>query len=801
MLRNYFKITWRNLRHHSFYTGLNIFGLSLGISGALMLFLFIQYHLAFNTHQRQAAQIYRVVTDLSLDDGSVKNENGAPVALATAIRNEIPQVKDQAFLFSNYRDLAFTVAIPQVRNGPKLFSEHGNIGFADGHWFKLFDYEWIAGDPANALEQPNTVVLMGRQAVKYFGNENPIGKIIRINHQDVRITGLLKDPTEHADNKINIFISGSSLKIFYPDMYSDMETSWGWINSSNAIFLLLPEGLSPVTINQSIVRLTKEHMGDLAKYYDFHLQPLNELHFDSRYGGTISKSLLTTLGIVGFMILLIACVNFINLATAQNARRTKEVSTRRILGSSASGIFWQFMIETACIAGVAMVLSLVCVYFSLPVLNKWLQTNLVISVLNNKELLMALFSVLIFIIISAGIYPSFMLSRYKPIELVQGRSGKINQPWLRRGLIIFQNLVAQTLIICTLIISLQSYYVKTADLGFNKNEVIMIPVPKTNKADLNYLRTQLLTHSNIKEISFCFRPPASETFKAGSIKFDQRDWESYSALGILGDAHYLNTFGLHLIAGRNIAESDTVREFLVSEEMIHKLGFTNLSQVLGHRLVAGTLNDHPGTIVGIVKDLHLHSLRSSIEPLLITSNLEDYANAGVKIAGSNSAATIAEIKATWESIYPDHIFEYHFLDEQIAAFYQKEDLLNKMTGSFALLAIGISCVGLLGLISLLTTQRTKEIGIRKVLGASVANITSMISKDFAKLIVIALLFASAIAWFVMNHWLQGFAYRITIPFWVFLVAGIGNLTLALLTICYHAIKAAGINPVKNLRTE
>ena len=804
MLKHYFRIALRNLQRHSFYTALNIFGLSLGIACGIILFLFISYHLGFDGYHRKAGQIYRVVTDLHLDDGSVQYEKGAPMALAAAIQTEIPQVKDQAFLFGNYRDHSFTVAVPQpgtVNTTRKLFAEQGSIAFADRHWFELFDYQWEAGDPHTALEEPNTAVLTHQQAEKYFGKKDPIGQTIRLDGKEITITGLLKDHPANTDIKTEIFLSLASLKNFYPDNYQPMQTAWGWINGSNSLFLLLPEGLSPKVVDKSMTALTRRHMSDMAKYYDFHLQPLKEIHFDTRYGGTIPRPLLTTLSMIGVFILIIACINFINLATALNIRRTKEISTRKILGSTAAGIFWQFIIETACITGVAVAFALGWVSLILPVMNQWLQTRLELHPLSDPLLRTALFSLFVFVIGTAGIYPALLLSRFRPVETMRSKSGNIRQPWLRTGLILVQNLVAQSLIICTLVITLQNRYIKSTDLGFDKTAVVMVPVPKPDKNDLFYLRNQLLNQPDIKDASFCFRAPSSTVYKAGSVRIDNRDWENYRALCTLGDSHYLSTFGLRLTAGRNLAESDTTREFLVSEDLAKKMGFTDPAQILGHTLVAGTLEDHPGTIVGVVKDFHLQSLHNNIEPLLMTTRLQDYAYAGIKISGADLGRSIREIKDVWQSLYPGQIFEYHFLDQQIADFYQKEDLLNKLISSAALIAIIISCVGLLGLISLLTVQRTKEIGIRKVIGASVSSITLLLSKDFIRLVGLALIGSSVFAWWAMNSWLQGFAYRITIPWWIFLVAGLGNLLLALLTICFHAVKAAMMNPVRSLRME
>lgn len=803
MLKNYCKVALRNLRRHSFYTTLNIFGLSLGIACGMVLFQFIQYHLGFDGYHSKAGRIHRVVTDIHLDDGSVFNEKGAPLALAGALKAQTPQVTDQAFLFSNYRNHTFTMAVPQPGNATgKLFAEHENIAFTDKHWFSLFDYQWEAGNPGSALEEPNTAVLTRRQAAKYFGSEDPIGKIIRVDgKQDVRVTGILKDYPPNAGTKVDVFLSLTSIRGIFPAIGPEIQTEWGWINSSNSLYLLLPEGLSPAVVDKAIKAVTKAHMGDMAKYYDFHTQPLKEVHFDMRYGGTITRSLLTTLGIIGLFILIIACVNFINLATAQSTRRAREIGTRKVLGSTAAAIFWQFITETTFITTFAVVLAFGWSWLAMSAMNDWLHINLELDPLRDRQLMTALLSLMVFVILGAGCYPALLLSRFKPLDVLKSRGGKAGRPWLRKGLILLQNLVAQSLIICTLIITWQINYVKNADLGFNKSAVVMVSLPTQTKSTLAYLRNRLAALPDIKNTSFCFQAPAAQSFKSGSVKFDNRDWEQYSVRSIVGDAHYASTFGLQLIAGRNFMESDTVREFLVSEDFAKKLGFTDVSRVIGHRLVAGAINDRSGTIVGVVKDLHASSLHAAIDPLLITTNLEDYTYAGIKINGAHPGQSIREIQGIWQSVYPDKIFSYRWLDQQIADFYQKEDLLNKLIMTFATLAIVISCVGLLGLISLMTAQRTREIGIRKVIGATVSNITLLLSKDLIKLVGIALVLASIVAWVVMSSWLQGFAYRITIPWWIFLLAGIGNMAMALLTIGYHAIKAAFVNPVNSLRSE
>jgi putative ABC transport system permease protein len=526
------------------------------------------------------------------------------------------------------------------------------------------------------------------------------------------------------------------------------------------------------------------------------------MHFDGRFAGVIQRSLLVTLGIIGLLLLIIACVNFINMATVQSFKRAKEIGTRKVLGSSPLAIFIQFISETSYIVVFAALLSFVMVALTMPVLNNWLQTQLSFNIFTDYQLVAFIATVLLTIILAAGSYPALILSRFKPVNALKNQVGSQTQTagFTRKGLIIVQNVIAQVLIISTILITMQVKYLKTADLGFNKNAVLMLPLPNSDKSKTDYLRNQLLASPDIKNVSFCYRAPSSTAGKGGSIKFDTRNWEKFAGWTLMGDANYVKTFGIQLVAGRSMAESDTAREYLINEALVHRLGINHPQQVIGRPFTAGDLSNNPGIIVGVVKDFHAQSLYTAIAPEYITTFRKGYQYAGVKINMVNAPAVINRIKKEWQSVYPDNIFEYHFLDQQIADFYQKEDLLNRVITSSATIAIFISCLGLLGLISLLTLQRTKEIGIRKVLGASVANITGMLSVDFLKLVLVAVIIASPIAWLMMSKYLQNFAYRIDIKWWVFALTALMALLIAFVTVSFQSIKAAMANPVESLRS-
>ncbi len=802
MIKNYFKIAWRNLWKHKFYTFINVFGLALSISCSIILFFFIAYHLSFDNYHRNAKQVYRVVHSVTFEDGMPMYDQGAPLALARDIKATEPRVKDIGILL---RVHDATIGIPQSgKFDKKIFAEHENVGIADSHFFNLFDYDWEQGDKRVALDEPNKVVLSHSLANKYFGSQDVVGKSIIVDNKTTfTVTGVVKDHRANTDIKSDIFLSLSTLNNLYPEVAKDMKDTWGFINSTNSVYVALQDGADPKVIERNIAKMSIKAQGaDMAKAYHFMMLPLSEMHFDGRFAGVIQRSLLTTLGIIALLLIIIACVNFINMSTAQSFKRAKEIGTRKVLGSSPSAIFIQFIAETAYIVIFAALLSFIIVIAILPVLNAWLQTQLCFNLFENYHLAAYIVVTLIIITLAAGSYPGMVLSLLKPVNALKNQVVASTQTvgFTRKGLIIVQNVIAQVLIISTILITIQVKYLKTADLGFNQNNIVMLPIPGNDRSQINHLRNELLADPAITNVSFCHRAPSSTSGRGGSVKYDNREWEKFPGHEIMGDADYVKTFGLHLIAGRNIIESDTAREFLVNEALMLQLGIKDPQQLVGKQFTAGNISNNPGIIAGVVKDFHAKSLYIPIGPEYITTFRKGYEYAGVKINSVNSKV-IDNIKQKWQSIYPNNVFEYRFLDEQIADFYQKEDLFSKLITSSAIIAICISCLGLLGLISLLTLQRIKEIGVRKVLGASVSNITLLLSGDFLKLVLLAIILSTPIAWLIMSKYLQNFAYRIDISWWVFAFASFIALLIAFITVSFQSIKAALSNPVKSLRND
>ncbi|SEP11609.1 putative ABC transport system permease protein [Mucilaginibacter sp. OK283] len=799
MIKSYLKIAWRNLWKHKFYTLINVIGLSMGIACSIILFQFISYHLSFDAYHHNKKSLYKIVEQLHLEDGTTLYEKGAPMVLARAVKTALPQIKDAAVLVQKR---SFTISVPQGNGAEKkLFYEKENVGLADKHWFNMLDYTWLSGSAETAFNDPDNAVITQKLALKYFGTDDAVGRVIRLDSKhNFKVTGVLANNVDNTDFKCDMFLSLTALKTLYPDVQKDFQESWYWEDSRNVIFLQLPPNLSPQKVEATIPKLMDK---EAAKTFKYFLQPINEVHFDGRYSGVIQKSLLSTLSIVGLLLIVIACVNFVNMATAQSFKRAKEIGTRKVLGSTPVAIFIQFITETALIVLAAGLIAVLSVWMFLPVLNSWLQTTLTFNFTHDKILFVFIALSMLIITIAAGFYPALVLSRFKPVNALKNQVGGYSKAagFSRKSLIVIQNVIAQVLIIGTIIITMQVRYLKTADLGFNKTGVVMLPLPDFDKSKTDFFRNQLLANPTISAVSFCYRAPSSTADKGGSIKYEGRDWEKFVGRTLMGDAGYAKTFGLQIIAGRNIAEADSAKEYLVNEQLVKQLGIKDPQKIIGHEFTAGDLTDKPGTIVGVVKDFHAKSLYKVIEPSYISTFRTQYQYAGVRIGLKNRSVALSQIQKVFQSVFPENVFEYRFLDEQINDFYQKEDLLNKLITSSAVIAIFISCLGLLGLISLLTMQRTKEIGIRKVLGASVTNITALLSADFIKLVAIAVVVASPIAWLTMSKYLQDFAYRIAIQWWVFALAAALSVLIAFATVCYQSLKAAMANPVESLRNE
>ncbi|HSU27698.1 MAG TPA: ABC transporter permease [Chitinophagaceae bacterium] len=800
MIKNYFKTGFRNLWRNKNFTVINIAGLAVGIAVCLVIFLIIQFELSFDKFHPKKDRIYRVLTELHSEDG-MHVSAGVPFSLPKTMHNDYPGLVSTA-VFSDGND---QIILPDEKNGQevKKFMEEKGVFFAEPAFFEIFNYPLLIGE-YNSLKDPNTAVITKEIANKYFGDwHQAIGKTIKRKKQVYTITGILKTIPQNTDMQLKIVASYATLKSLYGTV------DWVSVANNHCFYFLLPEGATQSSMDQQLLAFTKKYKkDDIARNIEFS-QPLSQVHFDKESGNfldrTVSKGMINALWMIAAFILLIACVNFVNLSTAQAVNRAKEIGVRKVLGGNKTQLRFQFFSEVTIIALLAVLLSVIITVGSVPYLNKILQLPFSFDIAQHPSILYFLFLITIAVIGLAGFYPAVVLSRFNPITAIRARMAARSNKGvtLRRGLVVFQFVIAQALIIGTLIIVRQMDLFRNSPVGFDKHAVLNVSFPddSTNLAKLNFLHDELMRVKGVRSVSFGFGSPADNGNWYSNFRYNQSAKETdWSANLKWADASYLSTYNIPLVSGRNVQASDTVREYLVNETLVKRLGISDPAEVLNKQLDIWD-GQMPGPIVGVIKDFNAVSLREGMAPVIISTMKQFYGKAGIKIEMAQSGETIKAIGKIWGNVYPEYVYEPKFLDTVIDNFYSQENRLSKLYRIFALLAIFLSCLGLYGLASFMAVQRVKEVGVRKVMGASVRSIIFLFSKEFIILISIAFVIAAPLAWLYMHDWLQDFVYRTRISGWILLLAGVSASVIALLTISVKAIQAAVANPIKSLRTE
>ena len=803
MLKNYFKIAFRNIARHKAFSAINITGLAVGVASCLVLFTVIQYELSYDKFQPNYKRIYHVVTKDKFSDAVTYNP-GIPVAALDAIRSKIPNILF-ACINANYGSQV-TVNNNDGSLSDKKFIEESGLFFCDSKFFQVFQYQWMQGNPA-VLNEPNTVVLTQKVAEKYFGNwQNAVNKTITLDNAiPLKVAAILKDVPINSDFPLGVLISYQTLKN-NADKYN-YKNDWNTLSSNFQVFTLLPMGVTATNINAQLAQFSNEHYTDQTSSKRLHfLQPLSELHFDRRFDifGThiTQKSTLWTLSLIGIFIIIMGSINFINLSTAQAVTRSKEIGIRKVLGSNRKQLFLQVMGETATVVILAVILAIAIAGACLPFIKHITSIEEDLTLLNVQT-----FSFVILLIIGitilSGVYPSLVVSGYKPALALKNKitSANVGGISLRRALVVIQFAISQVLIIGTIVAITQMSFVNHADLGFDKDAVLLLSA-NTDSSMLTRMpafKQKLLQSPGIKSVTFTTDAPSSENLWSTNFAFDHRDGEKYQVALKFGDEDYFKTFGLTLAAGRGYGKSDTIKELVVNETLAHKLGVQNPNDIIGKQLRLG--GGAWRTIVGVVKDFKTNSLRETVKPIVMGESYKFYGLTAIKIRSSNIPATQAQIQSTWNQYFPEYAYTSTFMDDNIAQFYNQDSHLELLYKIFAGLAIFISCLGLYGLVSFMAVRRTKEIGVRKVLGASVGNIIYLFSKEFTVLVAVAFMVAAPLAYFIMHSWLNDFAYRIKIGVSVFLLAIIISVLIAWITVGYKAINAALSNPVKSLRAE
>jgi len=807
MIKNYIKTAWRNLLRNKSYATINVVGLSVGIAACLLIFLVVRFETSFDDFHVKKDHIYRILSTVPAANGGGM-ESGVPMPTAEGLRVDHPEVKLVAAIYK-----AGTTHFT-INNGtaqPKPFKEDETY-FSEPQFFDLFSFDWLAGDKKTALNDPNTVVLTQDIADKFFGNWHAaMGKTIKVVDGDnlLKVTGILKNMPANTDFPLKIVISYATMKLKGGD-YDQHKTDWVSIYGSHYCFMELPQGLTEARFNTYLAAFVKKHKPAEYVKEGMVLEPLSEMHYNTHVGAftniAYSKQLINIISLIGLFLIVIACVNFINLATAQAVNRSKEVGIRKVLGSNRKQLIFQFISETLIITLFAIVLAVIMAALTLPLLNKLLELPLQTTVLYGPGVLLFLLGLLVGVTLLAGFYPAIVLSGFNPISALKNKvaAGKSSGVSLRRGLVVLQFCIAQVLVIGTLVIISQMNYFKNQSLGFSKEAIINVPIPNDSLSltKFNTLRDQLLSHPGIKGVSYSFASPSDNIGWGTDFKYNNSPKRTdFNASLKWADADYFNVYHLQFVAGRPYAKTDTVHEYVVNETLLKKLGVKDPKDAIGKYINLWDDKSKLAIIVGVVKDYNVSSLKDEIPAVLMASWKSIYRIANIKIAPQNVQGTLADVERLWSSAFPGRMYEYQFLDEKIANFYKTEDQLSALYKIFAGIAIFISCLGLYGLISFMAVQRTKEVGIRKTLGASVASIVYLFSKEFTILVIVAFAISAPIGWYFMNKWLQGFTYRIKIGPGIFIMAIAASVIIAWITVGYKAIIAALVNPVKSLRSE
>jgi len=785
MIKSYVIIAFRSIRRNLSYAFLNVFGLTLGIAACLVIFLVVRNELNYDNYAK-ADRIYRVTLN------AIDFNSNVSLAIAPKMRIDFPELEQVTQVMYNKEVM--------VKVNNNRFRDN-DFAFADEHFTSVFNFNWIAGDPKTALNEPNAIVLTETLAHKYFGNANPMGRVINIENQiNAKVTGVIKDLPGNRSLPLQMIVSLETIK---SQIKNSMDNFWN-IGSGFFTFILLPPNSSIKNIQSKVPAFLRKNWS-IEKDVRLPMQPIKEIHFDQRYINNVitstSKNTYYALFGVAMLIIITACINFINLATAQAIKRSKEVGVRKVLGAMRSQLITQFMGETTVLVLTALVLGVSGAALFLTQAGAWLNVNIDARQLQEPLVIGIIAGLTIVIILLSGLYPSFVLSAFQPVSsLKSGSIGGFTRGFtLRKGLVVSQFAISQILIVGTLVVANQMDYFENQDLGFQKDAIISIYVP--NEAKSEVLRQQLVNTPGVQQISFSSGAPSYANNAAGF---------SAPAYGLIKDdvtnvkfvdENYMDMFGLKMLAGekiRKIPASDTVQNLVVNETLVHKLGITDPRKAVG---VHFTINGRDVTIMGVVQDFQEESKHKKIRACVLQYRAPNFYRACIKIQPTAMTKTIDNIGRSWSKLFPDNLFQYQFLDEHIASFYTQEQKVYTAFKLFAGIAILIGCLGLYGLIAFAAAQRTKEVGIRKVLGAPIMSIVGLFSKEFIILITVAFFIAAPVGYYAMHSWLQNYAYHINITAGIFIVSIAASVVIAMITISYQAIKAALVNPVKSLRSE
>jgi putative ABC transport system permease protein len=796
MFRNYLKTALRNLWRHRAFSFINIMGLTIGMTACFLIFLYVKFELSYEDFHPKADRIYRIAADIKTPT-EVLHANGPAWAVPPNLKDEFPEVEEfvritNTSMIVRYRDIKY---------------KEDNVMIADSSAFRVFGWTLLKGDPNTALTAPFSAVLTETAAKKYFGSDNPIGKILLLGDEGRpnTVTGVMKDLPENTQISAPMVFSMSTLS---RELNPELDKQWGSYGSD--AYLLLKPGTTGAALEKKLPDFLKrrngKEMDEWKMWVTLFLKPIRDVYLYSASNDGKSGNInnVYIFSIVAAFILAIACINFVNLTTARSTERAKEVGIRKVAGADKFQLIRQFIGESLIISLIAFGLSLLLTALFLPMFNNLAGKTISTGIFSNLQYLGYLFLASMGIGLLAGLYPALVLARFKPIVVLKGRFATGTKGiLLRKGLVVAQFTISIALIIATLVVYFQTNYMRNQDLGFKKDQMLVIRTEGTKNQKT--FKEVIRSIPGVKGASLGSSVPGSGWNGAYSeIENTSGELQIANLNLIFIDFDYMDLLDIQMVAGRRFSrdfQTDTTKSIILNEAAVKMFGYSDPKQAIGKRFKQW---GREGQIIGVMKNFNYNGLQEEIKPL--TFRMAESGNGGydhltVNVAAAELPATIASIEKKWKEMIPNLPFSYTFIDDLFEEKYRTEQRFGKLFLNFAGLAIFISCLGLLGLTAYSTMQRTKEIGIRKVMGASVSNILHLLSKEFIWLAIISFVVSAPVAWFFMHKWLQNFAYRISIHWYVFAIAGAAAVMIGLFTISFQAVKAAIANPVKSLRTE
>ena len=795
MLNNYLKITLRNIKRHKGFSIINIAGLAFGITCCLLIFRYVLFEMSYDNYHKDADRIYRI--NMNMKHQNRKTDESRfdlfvpkiPAPLIGHIKKEIPNIEE---------------AVCITKGGPTLVSREDRRFHEDEYMyiepevFDIFTIPFVQGNPKSALERPNTVVITQRIAEKYFGNNQILDENITIDGDTYQITGVVENPPKNTHLKYDFMISFKTYEVNEGGL--SQWGAWGYQG-----YIKLANGVDPKKMEQTLNKTYGDVMKRRNVTHRYFLEPVSKIHLNMKWSGETDPKYLMILSIIALFVLGLACINFINLTTARSSYRAKEIGIRKVVGAERYQLMRQFLCESVLMSLFAMLCALLLVSFIFPFFNTLVDRNFSLFDFLRKDFILATLGLTLAVGLFSGLYPSFVLSSFQPVSILKSRGfSHARRTTLRNLLIICQFTVSTILIVGTLFIYKQVVFMKHTDLGFNKEQKLVIPIKNGDNYQIH--KNEFLKHASITGATASRTVPGSKlgwnSVRLPSEKKNKGQFMNFEYV----DADFFDEYDIELAAGRFFDKdlsTDVGGPIVLNEAAVKALGWHSPEEAVGKELIAWWSQDveQPQPIIGVVHDYHYEGLQNEIDPIVIVMAPKRFRSMTLTFESQNVTDVLSFTEKTWDSLFPNDVFRYYFLDEQFGRLYEAEERLMRIVRSFTLLSILISCLGLFGLAAFMADRRTKEIGIRKVLGASVSNITVLFSKDFVRLIALANGLAWPIAYFAMHKWLQSFAYRIDLHLGIFIFSGICSLLIALLTVSYQSIKAAFTNPVDSLRYE